>query len=92
MQTTFMMDFRIADHFGESAIRDTYKRAFREWKNDTVYITELSLVLNWQIWRHWENGNDEIARVYDELWRKNHSWCLDHLKGDDARYYFEVTD
>ena len=30
--TTFWDDFTIADSFGISAIKDTYKRAFEEWK------------------------------------------------------------
>ena len=30
--TTFWDDFSIADRFGISAIKDTYKRAFEEWK------------------------------------------------------------
>ena len=30
--TTFWDDFSIADSFGISAIKDTYKRAFEEWK------------------------------------------------------------
>ena len=47
--TTFFEDFSIADHFGIAAIRDTYKRAFNEWKNDYKYLTELVLVLNWKI-------------------------------------------
>ena len=34
----FMTDFRIADLFGENAIRDTYKRAFAEWKDNVEYF------------------------------------------------------
>lgn len=45
-RTTFYMDFSIADHFGEAAIRDTYKRAFKSWKNNVEYLTELVMALN----------------------------------------------
>lgn len=41
LQTTFWSDFSIADRFGLSAIRDTFNRAFREWKEDYEYLTEL---------------------------------------------------
>lgn len=34
LQTTFWEDFSIADRFGLSAIQDTFKRAFEEWKNN----------------------------------------------------------
>ena len=30
--TTFWQDFSIADAFGVAAIKDTFKRAFAEWK------------------------------------------------------------
>jgi hypothetical protein len=30
--TTFWDDFSIADRFGVKGIKDTYKRAFEEWK------------------------------------------------------------
>ena len=33
MQTTFWQDFSIADRFGIDAVKDTYNRAFKEWKN-----------------------------------------------------------
>ncbi len=90
-KTTFWQDFSIADAFGEKAVRDTYKRAFEEWKTDVVYLTELVLVLNWKIWQLHEI-NEPLARVYDELWRKADEWCGENLKGDDAKYYYRTTD
>ena len=44
--TTFYEEFSIADNFGASAVKDTYKRAFRNWKDDYKYLTELVMVLN----------------------------------------------
>lgn len=32
VKTTFWEDFSIAERFGLSAIQDTFKRAFKEWK------------------------------------------------------------
>ena len=54
VQTTFWEDFTIADLFGLSAIRDTYNRAFKEWKDNCKFLTELVLVLNHKIWQHYE--------------------------------------
>lgn len=90
-QTTFWQDFTIADKFGLYAIEDTYNRAFKEWKDNLVYITELSLVLNWKIWS-WHNEDDAKAELYDRLWREVDTWCKDNLEGEDADYYFEMTD
>ena len=42
--TTFWMDFDIADKFGVSAIKDTYRRAFAEWRSDYRYLTELVMI------------------------------------------------
>ena len=91
MKTTFWQDFTIADAFGVDAVRDTYHRAFTEWRDNVVYVTELSLVLNWKIW-HWYERSDALARVYDELWRLCDDWCRANLKGTDADYYYRITD
>lgn len=89
--TTFYEDLSIADHYGESAVRDTYKRVFEYWSADVRYITEFVMALNWKIWEHYEH-NEKLARVYDELWRKADEWCCEHLKGDDLSYYYRTTD
>lgn len=91
-KTTFWEDFTIADMFGEGAIKDTYNRAFREWKTNLVYVTELVMVLNWKLWQHYENNNREYSKLYDRLWQKTHDWCLNNLKGDDLSYYLNTTD
>lgn len=90
-KTTFWMDFSIADRFGLSAVKDTFRRAFREWKTDAVYVTELSLVLNWKSWEHAER-NPVLSELYVELWQKVNDWCYEHLTGDDLTYYFQTTD
>lgn len=90
--STFWQDFTIADAFGVDAIKDTYKRAFNEWKDDCVMLTELVLVLNWKIWEHYDKGNDAKAQVYDYLWRITDTYAIDHLEGDDLEYYYETTD
>lgn len=50
--TTFWGDFSIADKYGIAGVKDTYKRAFNEWKDDYKFFTELTLVLNHKIWQH----------------------------------------
>lgn len=92
MKTTFWQDFHIADHFGERAIRDTFKRAFEEWKSNVEYLTELVMVLNWKLWQHYDRGNERFAKVYDELWRKADHYAVKNLKGKDLTYFLEVTD
>lgn len=54
VKTTFWEDFSIAERFGLSAIQDTFNRAFKEWKEDYEFLTELVLVLNHKIWQYHE--------------------------------------
>lgn len=90
-KTTFWMDFSIADAFGINAVKDTYNRAFNGWKDNYIYLTELVMVLNWKIWQHYEK-NEQLARVYNELWEQADEYACEHLKGEEAEYFFRVTD
>lgn len=90
-KTTFWMDFSIADRFGKEAVQDTFDRAFKEWRSDVEYVTELAIVTNWKCWEHWEKG-DDLGLLYHDLYYKVRDWCLDHLKGEDLGYYLETTD
>lgn len=91
MKTTFWSDFTIADYFGIPAIRDTFENAFQNWKTDKVYITELTMVLNWKAWE-WSKKNDTYCNVYNTLWEKADSWCMENLKGEDLMYFLRTTD
>lgn len=91
MKTTFWDDFSIADHFGIDAIKETYKRAFEEWKSDVVYLTELVMVLNWKIW-YFYGRNDTLGKLYDSLWREADAWAVENLKDDDLSYFLRTTD
>jgi hypothetical protein len=91
-RTTFWDDFSIADKFGVSAIVDTYERAFKEWKHNYIYLTELVMVLNHKLWDHYTEGNHSFAETYNVLWDKTAEYALEHLKGDELTYYWQITD
>lgn len=91
MESTFVMDFSIADIFGLSAVKDTYKRAFNEWKDNYIYLTELVITLNLKIWQHYKK-NDQLARLYDQLWREADTYAYENLKDDELRFFYNVTD
>lgn len=92
MDTTFYLDFSIADRFGMAAIEDTYKRAFKAWKNDYEYLTELVIALNHKIWEHYQKGNQSYAELYDSLWKKADNYAMENLKGKELEYFFRKTD
>ena len=89
--TTFYTDFSIADNFGIESIKDTYKRAFNEWKDDYKYLTELIMVLNWKIFEHYEKNN-KYAELYDKLWKETDEYAMDHLKNEEMDYFLSTTD
>lgn len=38
LMTTFWEDFSIADKYGIAGVKDTYRRAFNEWKDDYKFF------------------------------------------------------
>ena len=89
--STFAADFAIADSFGKEAVKETFDRAFNEWKDRPKMMAEMALVLNHNIWRYHET-DPELAKVYDECWRQADEYCMEHYKGDDLDWYIQVTD
>ena len=95
-QTTFWADFNIAEVFGEKAIRDTAKRAFEEWKDNTVYLTELIMVLNHKCWDFYSRNNYALSDLYSELYYMYNEKALDYLEEqgnqDSLTYYIRTLD
>ena len=90
-KTTFWQDFTIAEEFGAKAVKDTFNRVFKEWKGNYEYLTELVLVLNHKIWV-WYEKNDELAKLYNELWEKADMYACENLKGEALDYFYTTTD
>ena len=90
-QTTFYEDFSIADAFGTDAIKDTYNRAFKEWKNNYIYLTELVMVMSWKSFEHSETDVKK-AILYSELYEQADAYAMNNLKGDELKYYIKTTD
>ena len=77
--------------FGQKEVKNTFNRAFEGWKSNTEYITELVMVLNWKLF-YWYDKNDDLALLYEELWKKADRWCCNNLKGKDLDYFYSTTD
>ena len=91
MTTTFMRDFDIADMFGENAIKDTFNRAFNEWKGNYIYLTELVIALNWHIFK-WYEKDDSIAMLYNDLWEQADAYACENLRDKELSFFYKVTD
>lgn len=74
-----------------SAVSHAVRRAFKEWKTNVEYVTELALVLNHKIWQHYR-AHTQLADRYDTLWRQCDVWCADNLKGNALGYYYQTID
>ena len=90
-KTTFWEDFSIADKFGANAVKDTFRRAFKGWKTNYEYLTELVMVLNWKIWEHYER-NETLAQLYNDLWVDADEYAMENLKGEELKYFYSTTD
>ena len=92
VDNTFIMDFRIAERFGEAAIKETFKRAFKGWKDDILYFTELTAVMNQLCWWHYAKGNIELSKMYSNYFYECRSYGIDNFKGDEFQYFWRVLD
>ena len=91
-KTTFYMDFSIADQFGAGPSKRLITALLKSWKDDYEYLTELVLALNWKIWEHYETViNEELAGLYNELWRLADAYARENLQGEELAY-LPVTD
>lgn len=90
--STFIQDFLIAEPFGMAAIKDTYKRSFRDWKHDYKMLTDLVIAVNYLCWHYYEIGNADLSELYSELYYKCRDYALDHLKGEEFQYFWKMTD
>ena len=92
-KTTFWSDFSIAERFGVSAIKDTYDRSIKSWKEDIVYMTELSMVLNHKGWIYHET-NEKLSQYYFNLYNEidNLIFQLFEDGSDEIHYYIQTTD
>ena len=50
------------------------------------------MILNWKIWEHYEKNNRAYAELYNALWEAADAYACENLKGDEAAYFFRVTD
>lgn len=90
--TTFWMDFSIADMYGIKAIKDTYRDVFEYAKMDYEYLTELVMVLNHKCNCHYCDKKMDLAVLYSDLYYKADEYALKNLKGEELRYFYQVTD
>lgn len=88
--STFYTDFSIADKFGLDAVKETFDRAFKEWKDDVKMGTELAMVMSWKSFEH--QDNPRFCHLYSCLYHKMDYYCCKNYKDEDLEYYLRTTD
>lgn len=101
-KTTFYSDFMIAELCGNALhdVRDTFNRAFNEWKSDIKYITEMYMVFNARINILYEQKNMPLYNLYMELYQKIDNYVLAedndgnplNYSKEDVGYFISTTD
>lgn len=85
----------IAERFGTEAIQNTYDRIMKEWSGNYIYLTELVMMLNWNIW-YWDGMGpkyaDDYARLYNELWEQADQYAMENLEGEELDYFLRTVD
>ncbi len=91
MVTTFFMDFKIAEEFGVEAVCETFNNAFKSWKYNHIYLTELAIVMSNNSIAHYDT-NRELSMTYTELYNKVDNYCMNNFKGKSLEFYLKTTD
>ena len=48
--------------------------------------------MNHKIWQHHGAGDDALTRLYDRLWREADAYGKEHLRGEEAAFFYAVLD
>ena len=89
--TNFHEEFDNADHIGVDAILETYDRLYNEWKDNSVYIMELMLVLNHRVafWAK-QHRKEQMNKKYLEYELLYLDLCVKTRKYRRRKFYSET--
>jgi hypothetical protein len=63
----------------------------RSWGSNLEFMCEWVVALNQKIWQHYDTNN-ELAKVYEELWMSADDYCRKHFKGEELSEYYAYID
>lgn len=88
-KTALWQKFTDVEKNGVDAIKDLYEKTFEERWWEIADITDLAMVIYCKLW-HWDGTDWVYNRMYEPTWEKMRDWAYDHLKGNDAQYYYNT--
>lgn len=94
IDNTFWEDFTIAEAFGVNAVKDTFKRAFLNWKDDIYMATALTVTVNHKRWQRHANKNTELTELYSNYYYKCFDYILEdgRYEADELKYFLRIID
>lgn len=93
--TTFLQDFLIAERFGMAGVKETFRTAFRNWKDNCKYLVELTVVLNKLCWYANERGKSELSWWYADRYYECKDWAFRDdtaFTKDELTFFYDVID
>ena len=90
-KTTFFSDLSIAEYFGINAIKDTYNKVLKEWKNNIEYFTEFTMCLNHKSWQ-FSGKNDELCDLYVKLYYNALDFADNNFNNEELSYFYRILD
>lgn len=82
----FYIEFSMSEPFGISAIASVYDRLFFKVKDDYICLTELSMVINWKVYEHYDK-KDWMVKLYQSIWDQIDTYCKQNLPDRELEYY-----
>ena len=90
-ENLFYQDFKIADKNGADTIKYTFKKLFKENKNNYVCLTELALELNKRVEKY-KVVNTRFSKLYNKLYEELNNYVVQTLKDKELDYYFDNVE
>lgn len=74
------------------AIRKWLTETLEKAQKDYKAYTELVMILNHKCWAHAHFNQNQIGRLYSDLFYKTQDWGYKNLKGEELHYFINTLD
>lgn len=85
-----------AEKFGENQIIEWAKEQYEQIKNDVAAMAAFVMVLNHKCWYWYDKGNEELSKIYSDLYYKydylEWNWLEAHGTEEEKHWYFKTLD
>ena len=78
---------------GMDGLNTFIKGFFNECKErkNPEELAEFVCIINHKSW-YWAGKNDKLASFYSDWYYEAHDWCMNNLKGNDLKRYYDIVN